>query len=292
MALFYNQATLSYNGNVTASNITTGEIIEVLSASKDAVIDNYSQDRDTVYVISIINTGTEDYTGLTVSDDLGAYQFGDPAVELVPLTYTDGSVNYYVNGVQQPAPAVTSASPLLITGINVPAGGSALIIYSARANSYAPLGADAEITNTATITGPGIYTPITASATVTALNAADLAISKSLNPSTVPENGQLNYTFIIQNYGSIPACAVDDIIFRDAFDPVISCISVSFNDTPWTAGINYTYDQTTGIFTSNSGQITVPAAVYSQDPFTGEWAVQPGTCTLVISGTIASGVNI
>lgn len=291
MALFYNQATLSYNGNVTASNITTGEIIEVLSASKDAVIDNYSPDRDTVYVVSIVNSGSESFNGLTVTDDLGAYQFGDPAVELVPLSYTDGSVNYYVNGVQQPAPAVTSTSPLVITGINVPAGGSALIIYSARANSYAPLGADGSVTNTATVTGPGIFTPITASATVNAFNAADLAISKSLNPSTVPENGQLNYTFIIQNYGSTPARAVDDIIFRDEFDPVLSGITASFNDTAWSAGVNYTYDQTTGIFTSNAGQITVPAAVYSQDPATGEWAVQPGTSTLVISGTIASGVS-
>lgn len=289
MAVFYNQATLSYNGNVTASNITTGEIIEVLSAAKDAVIDTYSPDRDTVYVISIVNSGTEDYTGLTVTDDLGAYEYGDPASELIPLTYTTGSVNYYVNGIQQAAPAVTSESPLVITGISVPAGGSAMLIYSARANSYAPLGADGTVTNTATITGPGLFTPITASATIAAYDAADLAISKSLSPSTVPENGRLTYTFIIQNYGSTPARAADDIVFRDDFDPILSGITATFNGAAWSSGVNYTYDQTTGQFTSNAGQITVPAAVYSQDPVTGEWAVQPGTSTLEISGNIASG---
>ena len=38
MAVFTNQATLTYNGNVINSNITTGEILEVLSATKTAVI--------------------------------------------------------------------------------------------------------------------------------------------------------------------------------------------------------------------------------------------------------------
>ena len=37
MAVFYNQATISYNGNVTGSNIVTGEIIEVLSAEKNSL---------------------------------------------------------------------------------------------------------------------------------------------------------------------------------------------------------------------------------------------------------------
>ena len=33
MATFTNQATLRYNGNVVNSNITTGELLEVLSAT-------------------------------------------------------------------------------------------------------------------------------------------------------------------------------------------------------------------------------------------------------------------
>ena len=38
MAQFTNQAQLSYNNSVTSSNIAVGEIIEVLSATKTAVI--------------------------------------------------------------------------------------------------------------------------------------------------------------------------------------------------------------------------------------------------------------
>ena len=41
MATFTNQATLSYNGGSTNSNIITGEIIEVLTVSKTAVVDTY-----------------------------------------------------------------------------------------------------------------------------------------------------------------------------------------------------------------------------------------------------------
>ena len=41
MATFTNQATLSYNGGSTNSNIITGEIIEVLTVSKTAVVVTY-----------------------------------------------------------------------------------------------------------------------------------------------------------------------------------------------------------------------------------------------------------
>jgi hypothetical protein len=41
MATFFNQATLTYRGGATNSNIVTGEIREVLSANKTAT---YTQD--------------------------------------------------------------------------------------------------------------------------------------------------------------------------------------------------------------------------------------------------------
>jgi hypothetical protein len=34
------------------------------------------------------------------------------------------------------------------------------------------------------------------------------------------------------------------------------------------------------------GQITVPAATYTQDPITGAYTVNPGVATLVVTGTI------
>ncbi|MBQ8349705.1 MAG: hypothetical protein IJY19_08710 [Ruminococcus sp.] len=285
MATFYNQATLSYNGNVASSNITTGEIVEVLSATKTPITDTYSSDRDTAYVINLVNTGTSAFDNITVTDDLGAYSFRTPSTIVVPLTYTTDSVKYFVNGVQQAEPVVTSTNPLTITGISIPAGGNASIVYSTRANQFAPLGDGASINNTATISGTG-FSDITAAAETTPENAVSLAISKSLNPATVEENGAVTYTFLIQNFGSTEATAADDIIFRDTFNPILTNLKAEFNGATWDKNTNYTYSTSTGEFTSLTGQITVPAATYTQNPTTGAWSVQPGVSTLVITGNI------
>ena len=45
MALFTNQATLTYNDNVINSNIVTGEIVQVLTVTKNALSDTYERDK-------------------------------------------------------------------------------------------------------------------------------------------------------------------------------------------------------------------------------------------------------
>ena len=288
MATFYNQATLSYNGNVTVSNITAGEILDVVSASKTPLTETYSQGADIAYAISVLNTGTTDLTGLTVTDDLGSYSFGDPASELVPLTYVEDSVKLFVNGTLQAAPTVSTADGLTFSGISVPAGGSAIIMYEAAVNQYAPFGTGASITNTAEVNGNGKTVLATASATVTPEEGAELTITKSLSPVTVSGSGELTYTFVIQNSGSAPVTETDSVIFTDVFEPALDIMSVTYNGAPWAEGTNYTYDETTGQFTTPEGQITVPAAEFVQDPDTGAWSVQAGTSTIVITGNIIS----
>ena len=81
MATFTNQAQITYNGTTLNSNVVTGELTAVLSAEKAAVTGEYSRGDDVTFVISIVNSGTIPYTGLTVTDNLGAYSFGDPAAE-------------------------------------------------------------------------------------------------------------------------------------------------------------------------------------------------------------------
>ncbi len=287
MAIFFNQATLSYNGNVADSNITTGRIVETLSATKNALTPTYTGTDNITYVVSVINSGDTAFTGLTLTDDLGRYTLDDDTTEVVPLTYVSGTVNYFVNGVLQAAPTVSDTEPLTITGISVPAEGNAIIIYSARPNEYAPLGEDASITNTVTITGSSPITPVTASETVTNSTEPELTISKALEPDVVTENGTITYTFDIRNYGGTATDITDNVIFRDVFDPVLDITSVTFNGTPWVIGTDYTYNTTTGEFVSVNGSITVPAATFSQNPATGVWTTEPGVSTLVITGTIA-----
>ena len=284
MAQFTNQAQLLYNNSVISSNIAVGEILEVLSVTKTAVSDDYGRDSNLTYVISLVNSGTTPYTALTVTDDLGSYAFGTST--LVPLTYNDGTVIYYVNGILQPAPAVTaSGTNLVISGINVPAGGNATIIYEVSTNQFAPLDTGAQITNTATLSGGGI-TPVSDDETVNAVSEPDLTVTKSISPVPVAENGTLTYTFVIQNTGNTAATAEDLAVITDTFDPVLSNLTVTFNGATWTSPTNYTYDETTGVFASVAGAVTVPAATFTQDATTGAWITTPGVSTLTVTGTV------
>lgn len=284
MATFYNSATLSYNGNVLNSNVITGELLEALSATKTAVLGSYSSGDTVSYVISIINTNTTDYTGLTVTDDLGSYSFSSRT--LVPLSYVAGSVLYYSNGVLQATPTVAAGPPLVISGISVPAGGNVTIVYDAAVNQYAPLNVGATVDNTVTISGGTLTTPITADETITVAAAPVLSISKALSPAVVTENSTLTYTFTIQNSGNTAATVNDSIVLTDTFNPILNPITVTFNGTTWAPNVNYTYNPATGVFTTLSGQITVPAASYAQNPASGAWTITPGISTLVVSGTV------
>jgi len=283
MATFFNQATLSYNGTSTNSNIVSGEIRASLSVTKTAVSDSYSAGGNVTYVISIVNSDATAFTGLTLTDDLGAYTLD--SLTLRPLTYVDGSLLYYVNGVLQAAPTVGTEAPLVITGINVPANGNATIIYNAEVNEFADPSTGATIVNTVTISGAGIA-DMTAEETVTAGDTVDLTISKSLSPTSVVENGNITYTFVIQNSGNTAAGASQDIVLTDTFDPALSDITVTLNGTALNEGTDYTYDETTGVFATVGGVITVPAATFVQDATTGIWTITPGTAVLTVNGTI------
>lgn len=283
MAIFTNQATLSYNNTVTTSNVTTGELLEVLSVTKTALQSTYGPGDAVVYFIQLVNTGTVPFTALTVNDDLGAYDFDGATV--TPLDYVDGTLRYFVDGVLQSTPTVTAGPPLAVSGITVPAGGSALLVYEAQPNAFAPGGAGAAITNIATVSGGGLSAPLTAEATVTAASAPYLTISKSLCPLTVTENGQLTYTFWLQNSGSAPAVATDNAVITDTFSPILSGLTVTFNGEVWTEGVDYTYDEATGAFATLPGRITVPAATFTQNA-SGVWVSEPGTAVLRVTGTV------
>ena len=283
MAFFTNQAQLRYGNEVANSNITVGEIREVLAVTKTAVKRTYRQDDTVTYIISIVDSGTTEYTGLTLSDDLGRYAFGEG--ERTPLDYVAGTIHYYRNGVIQAAPAVEAGPPLVITGISVPAGGNATIVYETRLNAYAPLRIESEITNVVTVSGTCI-TGITATETISAVAEPILSITKSVSPVPVTECGRLTYTFVIQNTGNVPADPATEVIVTDTFDPVLRDLTVTFNGTAWTDPTNYTYDETTGVFATVLGEVTVPAATYTQDPETGEWTISPGVSTLIVTGTI------
>ena len=284
MAIFSNQATLTYNGNTTNSNIAYGEILDVLAATKTSVEGTYTPGTLVTYVVTLRNTGTATLSGLTVTDDLGGYDFGGATV--YPLTYEAGSAALFIDGVPQAAPAVTAGPPLVFTGLSIPGGSDAVLVYQARANAYANPDEGGTVVNTVTVTGDGLSAPITATATVTALVAANLTISKSITPAQVVDNDRVTYTFVIQNTGNEAVVATDNAAINDTFDPILTALTVTFDGAAWTEGTQYTYDEATGLFATIPGQITVPAATYTQDPVTGAYTLTPGIATLVVTGTI------
>ena len=154
MAQFTNQAQLSYNNATINSNIAVGEILEILSADKIAVTTTYNAGGDVTYVISAVNSGTTPVSGISVTDNLGAYPFGEET--LYPLTYKDGSVRLYINGVLQAAPTTVAGPPLVISGITLPANSNMVLVYEATVNSFAPLGEGDSVVNTATVTGTAL----------------------------------------------------------------------------------------------------------------------------------------
>lgn len=283
MAVFYNQATLSYQDTVVSSNIVTGEILQPLSVSKTAVDGSYRPGDTLTYVVSIANTGEMPFRGLTLTDDLGAYTLANGET-VVPLEYVEGSLLYFTDGVLQPDPQVTDTSPLTLTGITVQDNGNTMILYQVTVNEFAPIGEDGTVENTVTVSGRKIGDPITASAVVAADTAPVLSISKALSPVAVSENGRLTYTFVMHNRGTTEASG--DVVLRDSFDPTLSDLTVTYNGAAWTEGDNYSYDEATGLFVSNAGEITIPAATAVQDPDTGAWSVIPGAATVVVTGTL------
>lgn len=284
MAIFSNQATLTYNGNSTNSNIAFGEILDTLAATKTSVEGSYTPDALVTYVVTLRNTGNAPLNGLIVTDNLGGYDFNGTTV--YPLTYEDSSAVLFVDGVPQATPAATAGPPLVISGINIPAGGDAVLIYQARANAFADPAADGTIDNTVTVTGDGLSAPVTATETVTAAAEPALTISKSITPAQVVDNDRVTYTFIIQNTGNQEVVATDNAVITDTFDPILTDLVVTFNGATWTQGVQYNYSETTGLFTTVSGQIVVPAATYTQDPVTGAYTLTPGIVTLTVTGTI------
>ena len=284
MAQFTNQAQLSYNNTVINSNVVVGEILEVVSGNKTAIVDTYSANGTLTYAISLVNAGNTAITNLTVTDNLGAYEQGTQT--RTPTTYVDGSVQLFINGVLQPSPTASATPALTVSGITLPANSDLVLVYTVAVNDFAPLDTSGSIVNTALITGNGIPTPITVTETVTPVQAPQLRITKSIEPVPVAENGTLTYRFVIENFGNVASTAADNVALSDLFDPILSGITVSLDGATWTEGNQYNYDQTTGQFSTVPGQITVPAATYTQDIATGVWSVTPGIAVLSVSGTV------
>ena len=279
MAVFYNQASLSYSGGVLSSNRIAGQLTDAASLTKTAVTESYLPGDTVVYALSIVNESAAAITA-ALTDDLGGYTFDGETV--YPLAYKADSLVCFVGGVQQEL-TVTPGPPLAVQGISIPAGGSAVLVYETEVTAYAPLGEQAAIVNTATLTGGA--SPITATATVPMAGNPALSIVKTMAPQTVAVGESVTYTFLLQNAGPAAADAAMALSVTDTFDPPLANVAVSLNGAALTPTTDYTYDPASGAFATVAGLITVSAASYAQDE-TGAWSATPGAAVLTVTGTL------
>lgn len=285
MATFNNQATLTFGGRTTNSNVIEGEVVTRVTMSKTAVTTDYGPGDGIIYAITLVNTDNVARNGITITDNLGRFT-PTGGLDVVPLTYVDESILYYQNGVLQTTPTVNDGPPLIISGISVPANGNVIILYEARSNEYAPQGENAVIRNTATVEGNDICEQLTDTAEVPTRNEPVLSIAKAICPDTVSCGDEVTYTFIIQNTGNTAVVATDNLIVSDTFNPILADITVALNGEILVAGTGYTYDSTTGAFTTLPGAIPVPAASFVRDPETGIVTTTPGVAVITITGRI------
>ena len=285
MAVFYNQATLSYAGTTTASNTVSGELQSGIGITKLSASADYRRGDGITYVVTVTNEGAAPYTSVTLSDNLGAFTPGGSDTAFTPLTYVEDSLLYFVNGVREEAPAASgSGTGLIINGITVPAGSTVTLIYEARVNEYARLSSGSTITNRVALTGNGITDDVSATETVTVRDEAYLTVAKAIYPAVIAEDGMLTYTFIIQNSGNVAADG-EALFITDTFTPILRDITVTLDGEPLELNTGYTYDETTGEFATVGGAVTVPAATFTRDPVSGVINVIPGSTVITVSGS-------
>ena len=104
-----------------------------------------------------------------------------------------------------------------------------------------------------------------------------------MSPNPVVCGDTVTYTIRIYNYGNIDA---ENVQLTDTFTPAPTNVSVSRNGVVL-AGTDYTYvNGTLTVPATGIAADTVPAAVFTRDPVTGEVTVTPGVVEYVITGTI------
>ncbi len=288
MATIENFATVSYtSGGVTETKISNLAEIGLESAvnlQKNSLGDTYEADAEITYILTVTNTSNAPINNVSITDNLGTFLFND-TTEVNPLTYTAPAL-LLVNGQDLSAQLTVNtdtAGSVVFSFPTLPANTSANIIYKATINEFAPLVLGSTIVNTATLESDSDCADATATDTLTVAENADVTVFKQMSPNPVVCGDTVTYTIRIYNYGNIPA---ENVQLTDRFDPAPTNITVS-RDGTLLATTEYTYQD--GLLTvapTGGDAITVPAAIFTNDPQTGAVNVTPGVVEYVITGTI------
>ncbi len=284
-----NQATLTYNYGTESgsaqSNIATTMLQGPLTLAKHVLEPTYRFQDELSYTLIVKNTSSIALSNVSIVDNLGTYPVAG-TTNVTPLEYV-GPANLYIDNVFSSVitPTVSADNSSLTFVINSIAALSELLIqYKVKTNEYAGLATGSSIHNTATATADGITTPVTAEATTTVEDYAEIQIKKDMSPNPVVNGSSITYTFLIENYGNAQA---SDIILRDTFHAsgVPSLLNITVDGVPFTE-----FDYTDGVLLlpglSSTYNFNLDPATITTDPATGVTTLKPSSHTVVVTGRI------
>jgi len=139
MAVFSNKANLKYNGKSIDSNTVYGNMPSSALLTKHHVESDYASGSTITYIINIVN-------------------ISDAALTDISLV----TIMFYLDGIMQPAPPLSSDGELTVNNLTIPSGSVATIIYQTTVAVLTPV----SITNTVTLSGDGLPSEISASDTI------------------------------------------------------------------------------------------------------------------------------
>ena len=269
-----NRAQITYDGSaVILSNQTNTTLVDTntMEMTKTAVDTSIQAGSDAVYVVRLVNTGTNNLTGVSITDDLGEDE----------LTYVNGTAQFYLNGNPVTGTATPGADDVVFaTTETLEPGDSLMVIYAASTDDDQTC----SVTNTVTATATAdcsSRTVVTATAeeTITIEPVANVSIFKSADQDTVSSGDTLTYTFTLMNTGTADATNVH---FTDVLPEEFTVQTVSYNTGSGNVPIgpsDYTIVGNTLTVPSESSSLsgTIPAAT----------SAGPGILTLTVTGTIA-----
>ena len=282
-----NQASIrySYNNNTgtgaASSNTVTTNLLDryTLSATKTPLSATFRPGENITYVLRLENNGSGDLYNVTVADNLGS---GGAAA---PLVYNTASLRAYVGG--NLVTLTPTSQPGLLTAVlpgALPAGGAALLVYTARVREDLDRSVQ-DITNTAAVTanggsaaGPAVTVTPAPTATILRESYAAVSLYKEGDKQNIMSGDTLTYTFTLTNEGNQIA---DDVTLTDALPTGFTVNQVSV-----TSGGTTTVLSPSDYTIAADNTITIPSATGTAIQVPAATVASPGVTTVEISGTV------
>ena len=280
----YNSAYLTFKydnqSGMAISNVINNKPNSPLTINKESISKNYYLGDNASFIITITNHTDNPINDVSIKENLGTYFLNDNSKFFTPLSYQEGSLKYYINGISQSPPKVTVNSQHIIFDIEIiPSSSVITLVYNTTVNSKAPLDNGSMIINTSNLTAETLDKSVESSCTITVRKNADIKIIKQVSENKISKN-VITYDFTICNYGNTEAT---NVTLKDTINPKHSNMKV-FVDSQCLKFSDYNYISGNVCIPSYGSKrvLNVPPATFLQDKNSGIFTINPGTIKISV----------